>query len=42
MADQEAAVPAPHPPPALVPVPQAPHGQHLVHLNWSNFKPEIS
>ena len=23
-------------------VPQAPQGQQLVHLNWSNFKPEFS
>ena len=41
-----AGVPAPNPPPALVPkapqVPQAPQGQQFVHLNWSYFKPEVS
>ena len=45
MADPAQDVPAP--PPAGPVVPQAPHtpqqpGQHLVHLNWSYFKPDFS
>ena len=43
MADNEAGVLAPNPPPARAPqVPQAPQGQQFVHLNWPNFKPEFS
>ena len=29
-------------PPQVPQVPQAPQGQPIVHLNWSNFKPEFS
>ena len=49
MAEQEPQlqnVPAPNlPPPAADPaMPRAPqqHGQQIVHLNWSHFKPEFS
>ena len=45
MADQEAGIPAPNPALAPVPGPQDPQaqkGQQLVHLNWSDFKPEFS
>ena len=49
MADQEEGVPAPNPPPnQQQQLPQQQQqdqaGQHqqVVHLNWSNFKPEFS
>ena len=48
MADEEEGVPAPNPPPAQQPQPppqqqdQAGQQQQVVHLNWSNFKPEFS
>ena len=34
-------VPAVPQAPQTPPVPQAPQGQQFVHLNWSNFKPEM-
>ena len=46
MADQEEGVPAPNVPPAQPPPPQqqdyAGQQQQVLHLNWSNFKPQIS
>ena len=44
MADQVQGVPAPPPPagPVVPQAPQAPQGHPFVHLNWSNFKPELS
>ena len=51
MADQEGGVPAPNPPPNQQQQQQqqqqqiqnqAGQQQQLVHLNWSNFKPEFS
>ena len=51
MADQEGGVPTPSPPPKQQQQqqPQQPQnqdqtgqGQQVVHLNWSNFKPEFS
>ena len=48
MADQEEGVPAPNPPPNHHHQQQIPNQdftgeqQQMVHLNWSNFKPEFS
>ena len=46
MADQEGGVPAPNPPPNQQQQQQkqdhAGQQQQIVHINWSNFKPEFS
>ena len=44
MADQEEGVSAPNPPPAQQQQQQQDHTsqQQVLHLNWSNFKPEFS
>ena len=42
MADQEEGVPAPHPPPAQEQQDDAGQQQQVIHLHWSNFKPEFS
>ena len=45
MADIEEGVPTPNLPPAQLqpqPQPQDQQQQQVVHLNWSNFKPEFS
>ena len=47
MADQEEGVPAPNPPPAQQQQHQQQQDhtgqqQQVLHLNWSNFKPEFS
>ena len=41
MADQEEGVPMPIPPPPPQQQDQAGQQQEVVHLNWSNFKPEF-
>ena len=44
MVDQEEAIPAPNPPPPQQQQQQdqTSQQQQIVHLNWSNFKPEFS
>ena len=44
MADEEGSVPAPNPPPNQQQQQQQIHDQQqqIIHLNWSNFKPEFS
>ena len=42
MADQGEGVPAPNPPPTQQQENNTGQQQQVVHLNWSNFKPEFS